>query len=111
MTMTVYHYKITYIDGHVDKFNKFTEQMDLMEITKLPWWFLKCGEWNMLIRTDQIATIREEIEELSEFDSLDFALTRTNWSKSKTMELLGISDRTLYRRMKNHHFNTGALKP
>ena len=109
--MKIYNYEITYIDGHVDKFEYLTERIDMEAITKKPWWLLDCGDWSVLIRTEQIARVREKIEELAEYDSLDLALRRTNYSKSKTMKMLGISERTLYRMMREHHWNTAVLKP
>ena len=109
--MTIYNYEITYVDGHSDKMTEFLEPIDLEELTKKEWTLIHCDSYNLLIRMEQVATIREDIEELSDSDSLEFALKRTNWSESKTMEMLDISSRTLYRLMKLHHLNTGALKP
>lgn len=109
--MTIYNYDIIYLDGHTDRFENLTERIDMEVITQKEWWLLDCVNWRQLIRTSQIATVHEEVEELNESDSLYFALKRTNWSKSKTMEMLGIGDRMLYRRMREKNLNWGALKP
>ena len=109
--MTLYDYTITYIDGSKEDFKDFPKLLSLDEIRKKPWWEIDGGSWLMHIRTDQIRSVHVKARELSEVQSLTYALNATNNSRSEAAKMLGISERTLYRQMASIGLRYEALKP
>ena len=109
--MTIYDYTVTYIDGSKEDFKDFPKLLFLDEIRKKPWWEIDGGSWLMHIRTDQIRSVRVEARELSEVQALTYALNVTNNSRSKAAKLLGVSERTLYRKLAEIGLRAEALKP
>jgi DNA-binding NtrC family response regulator len=109
--MTLYTYEITYHDGSKDKFEDFPKLLDIDVVKEQPWLEFDGRSWQALIRTEEIRSVRVVARELSEVQSLTYALNVTNNSRSEAAKLLGVSERTLYRKLAEIGLRAEALEP
>lgn len=106
--MTTYDYNIYYDNGTVSELTGSTERIDLVEATTKPFFIInmpacktrKVGK-HILVNMAHVTNIDEFVQELDpdNADDIRRALTLAHDDRAKAAHLLGISERTLYRRM------------
>ena len=113
-TMTTYDYQIYYDNGTVSELKGCLERIDLDEVTTKPFFTInlpvsevrKVGQ-RILVNVAHVTNINEFEQVLNpdNADDIKRALVLANDDRTKAARILGISERTLYRKMQIPGFN------
>ena len=112
--MTTYDYQIYYDNGTVSELKGCLERIDLDEVTTKPFFTInlpvsevrKVGQ-RILVNVAHVTNINEFEQVLNpdNADDIKRALVLANDDRTKAARILGISERTLYRKMQIPGFN------
>lgn len=109
--MTTYDYQIYYDGGTMSELNGCTERIDLEKVTTKPFFIINLPacetrkvEQRILVNMAHVTNINEFVQNLdpANADDIRRAMVLAHDDRARAAHLLGISERTLYRKMKEN---------
>ena len=109
--MTTYDYRIIHLGGPETRLEGCTERLDLDKMSKVPYFTLNFNDTETRGDARRILVNMAHVVSISEYehtltvenpDHLRRALVLAHGDRAAAARLLGVSERTLYRKMKEH---------